>query len=129
MSSSAELSPQHVAAYLAGKAIAAAQAFLDGRSDAEAMAKAVDQLYGELLAVGDSVGCNALLDPTRLLAVTMMRTARVADLQQQRWRCVMVALADLVRSEARALREDNANGPRWSRPNTESDIMRGARAC
>jgi hypothetical protein len=61
----AEMSPVEIATFLAGKAIAEATAFLQGRSDDTRLARAADQLCGELLVVTGEPACNAIADPTR----------------------------------------------------------------
>ncbi len=104
MRSRAELSPPEIASFLAAKAIAAATAFLDGRSDGAALGRAADQLIGEMLLVNDPA-CNALADPTRLLVISMLHGAVASGTRAQRWRAIMLAFVDLVRVEAGALRE------------------------
>ena len=102
---SADLTAPEIASYLAAKSIAAATAFLDGRSDGAALAKAADQLCGELLVVASEPACNAISDPTRMLVVAMMRGAVATGLRAQRWRAIMIAFVDLVRAEATELRQ------------------------
>lgn len=129
MSPSAELSPQEVASFLAVKAIAGATAFIDGRSDAAALARASDQLIVELLLAGDDPATNGVLAPTRLLAVCMMRAAIAAGPRQLRWRAIMSAFVDLVRTENAAMRGEDLDAPRWHRPRGDDAVLQGARAC
>lgn len=127
MSSDANLSPQHVASFLAATAIAGATAFLDGRSDAAALAKASDELVGKLLLAGSDPATNRVLEPTRMLVICMMRAAIATGPRLLRWRHIMIAFIDLVRTENVAMRgEPDA---RLSRRREHDAVLQGARAC
>lgn len=107
----AEMTAPEIASFLAAKSIAAATAFLDGRSDGAMLARAADQLCAELLTVSSDPACNAISDPTRMLVVAMMRGAVATGTRAQRWRAIMIAFVDLVRAEATELRV--ANDEAW----------------
>lgn len=98
------LTQQEIASFLAAKTIAAATAFLDGRSDGAALARDADRLCGELLVVSSEPDCNALADPTRLLVIAMRRASVATGTRALRWRAIMIAFVDLVRNEATELR-------------------------
>jgi hypothetical protein len=100
------LTPAETANFLAGKAVASATSFLDGRCAAEALRDDADRLMHELLAVDHHSGANAILDPARLLVLAMMRTARATEpWRLDRWQNVTAALVELVRRESVDLRE------------------------
>lgn len=100
MQSPAELTKLQIARFLAAKSIAAASAFIDGRSDAAQLARDADQLCGELMLVADDPDCSMLADTTGLLVASMMRSAVAVGPRLLRWRAIMAALLDLVRLEA-----------------------------
>ncbi|WP_296741375.1 hypothetical protein [Mesorhizobium sp.] len=98
--------PAETANFLAGKAVASATSFLDGRSTADVMRADADRLMHELLAVDHQSDANAILDPARLLVLSMMRTARASERWRlDRWQQVTAALVELVRRESTDLRE------------------------
>lgn len=128
MSSSTSLTPQEVASFLAATAIAGATAFIDGRSDAAALAKASDDLAGKLLLAGSDPATNGVLDPTRMLVICMMHAAIATGPRLLRWQAIMVSIVDLVRTENAAMRGE-PDAPRWHRPRANDAVLQGARAC
>jgi hypothetical protein len=115
------VTPLDQANLLAGQAVAYATAYLDGRHDAAKLGAHADKIMVELLAISDS-RTAALLDPVRLLTVSMMRTAAHALVHQaaeggglnglaahapfilgrlDRWQHIMGCFVELVRHEAR----------------------------
>lgn len=106
----ASLTPAELASFLAARAIAAATAYLGGRSDAARFSHDASQLMGEMLAVSIEPGLSPLLDPTRILIVAMTRTAAAHGVaRQDRWQQVIGALVELVRHENAALRNSGAS--------------------
>lgn len=104
MSDRAHLTRYEIASFLAGKAIAASTAFLQGRSDAEALARDADQLSGELLLIADDPACNAIADPTQLLVKVMMRSAIATGPLNQDWCLIMLAFVGLLRRQVAEMR-------------------------
>jgi hypothetical protein len=97
------MAPVDLANFLAGKAVAAATSYLDGRSDGAALALAADRLRLDLLAVETDPDCNGVVDPTRMMVVAMMHGAVSTGPRQARWHAVMTAFVDLVRTESLSL--------------------------
>jgi len=128
MSLPAELTPQEVASFIAATAIAGATAFIDGRSDAAALAQAADKLQAKLMLAGEDPATSGVLVPTAMLVKCMSYTAIATGPRLLRWRAIMSAFVDLVRTENAAMRgEPAARQPRMR--DDDPAIMRGARAC
>ena len=90
---------------LAGQAVAYATRYLDGRTDVAQLGRDADRLQLELLTAAYAADANAVLDPTRLLTVVMMRTAATQGAARlDRWQAVMKALVDVVRHESNHMR-------------------------
>jgi hypothetical protein len=97
--------PAEHASYLAGKAVAHATGFLDGRNDAVDLGRNARAMLIELIAAPDDAVAKPLLDVTRLLTVAMMGAAAAdGEARQDRWMHVMAALVELARHENIALR-------------------------
>ncbi|WP_439398998.1 hypothetical protein ACRQ5Q_16745 [Bradyrhizobium sp. PMVTL-01] len=96
---------------IAGHAVSYATAFLDDHHSVQQLADNADRLFLDLLVIEDAETTSFLI-PVKLLAITMMRTARVArDLSrwppaEDRWHAVMAALVELVINESRQLNKD-----------------------
>lgn len=129
MSSPPSLSPQEMASFLAAKAIAGATAFLDGRCDAAALARASEQLTVELLLAGDDPATNGVLAPTRLLAGSMMSAAIATGPRQLHWHAVLASFVNIVRIENAAMRGEDPGAPRWRRERANEAVLREGRAC
>jgi len=100
-----DIAPIDAANLLAGQAVAHATAYLDGRHDVERLTDNALLLEAVLFSARDPA-TNCILDPVRLLTLAMLHTARARDeARQDRWRHVMGALVELVRTESRALRD------------------------
>jgi hypothetical protein len=98
---------------LAGRVVAAATAFLDGRHDADRLAQDASRLQTDLIGFDDPV-TNPILMPARLIVVAMMGTASAARAaltdgamvwRQERWENVTASLIELIRHESRSLRD------------------------
>jgi hypothetical protein len=101
-----QLAPIDAANLLAGHAVAYATAFLDGRHNAEQLGANAARLQADLFAARDPA-TNGILDPVRLLSISMLHTARAkGEARQDRWQHVMGAMVELVRIESRALLDD-----------------------
>lgn len=108
---------------LAGQAVAACEAYLDGRRDAAQLAADAQSLQLLLFARNDA-SAHMLLDPVRILNIAMLRTAAHAQAvhgaaafpasplaenisviaaRLVRWRSVMASLVTLVREESRLI--------------------------
>ncbi len=99
------LTAPELANLLAGKAVAGATSFLDGRSDAARLADVAEQLLFELMAVGHDPAAASILDPARLLVLAMLRLAASREpWRRERWRQITAALIELVRRESTELR-------------------------
>lgn len=98
--------------FLAARTIAYATAYLDGRDDAEALFLHVGELQSEIMMcwIGIvDIHVNAILDPVRMLIVTMRRAALAeGDTRLERWKHVMGALVEMVRHESIELRDSGA---------------------
>lgn len=116
MPAPADLTPLDVATFLAGKAIAEATAFLQHRSDEARLARAADELCGELLAVERDPACNALSDPTRLLVTSMMRCSVSSGPLTQDWCLVMLAFVGLLRRQLRERASADGLALAWVAP-------------
>ena len=91
--------------FIAGKVVAHATAFLDGRNDAIELGRNARADQIELMAGGEDAAAKQVLDASRLLVVSMMGTSYAQGEQRQdRWQMVMGALVELVRHESLALR-------------------------
>lgn len=91
--------------FLAGKVVASATAFLDGRHDGEQLAADACRLQCELLTVPIDTDTNCILVPARLLVVAMAITARAhGEPRLDRCQSVMGALVDLTRHESTDMR-------------------------
>ena len=89
---------------LAGKAVAHATAYLDGRHDAAKLAQNASALQVEMLSIDDGEA-NIILGPVKLLNVAMACTAIApTEARQDKWQQVMGSLVELVRHESRELR-------------------------
>lgn len=78
--------------------MAAAEAYLGGRSNAEALGKESDRISCRVLVV--SSASADVPDALRLLVVAMRRTSIALGARQERWAEVMASLTRLVRQEA-----------------------------
>ena len=112
----AHLSPIDAANLLAGHAVAEAEACLAERRDAAQIVAAVDRLWRALDRVEHMVErppVPEILTPVRLLIMALAHTA-TTDTEDRRakWRRVMAALADLVRHESLALRNQKSGNAR-----------------
>jgi hypothetical protein len=123
------MAPDREAQFLASLAVAAAEAYLGGRSNAYALGEEADRIACRVLVVSrasadvpdalsnayalgeeaDRIACRVLVvssasadvpDALRLLVVAMRRTSVALGAQQARWSEVMAALCKLVRHEA-----------------------------
>lgn len=98
--------PAEHANLVAGKVVAHATSFLEGRSDAISLGRHAKSVMIELLAAPDDAKAKAILDPARLLVVAMMGTSWAdCEARRARWAQVMASLVALVRHESRALIE------------------------
>lgn len=116
-----KLPPIDQANLLAGHAVSAAAAFLDGRHTAEQLSSNASALWIDLALLPSSLEINLILEPVRLLTSAMMSTARfaaarpsVADsvasaaahIRFDRWQHAMAALVELVCHESRQLKKN-----------------------
>jgi len=93
------------AIFLAGKVVACATAFLDGRHDAVRLAADADRLQCELLSVSTDPDAACILVPARLLVIAMAITARAkGEARLDRCQAVMGALVELVLHESTDMR-------------------------
>ena len=109
---SVTLAPIDAANLLAGQAVAAATAFLDGRHDRLTLKADADRLQLALLSMNDAT-TGPILQPVRLLVVAMAALAMAAHRAEiggfvgnerlERWEQVTAALVEMIRSESRAL--------------------------
>lgn len=103
--------PAEHANFIAGKVVAYATAFLDGRNDAAELGRNARAVQIELMTGIDDVTAKPMLDSARLLVVAMMGTSYAhGDQRQDRWQMVMGALVELVRHESLALRTVKHHG-------------------
>jgi hypothetical protein len=101
--------PAEHANFLAGKITGYATAFLDGRHDVITLGRNSRSAQMEVMAAVDDPAAKAILDPVRLLIVSMMGTAYAqGDERQDRWQQVMGALVELVRHESSELKRTGA---------------------
>jgi hypothetical protein len=109
------LAPIDAANLLAGQAVAAATAFLDGRHEWKHLLNQASGLQLQLVAV-DDVGCGQLLQPVRMLVIALRSLALTAKAQEarasaleqsrlERWEQVTASLVELVRTESLELRQ------------------------
>jgi hypothetical protein len=111
MNAPAHLNAADQANLIAGKVVAHATAYLDGRNDASELARNARALQIELLgAPSDDPKARPILDVARLLVAAMMGASWAAgEARQDRWQHVMGALVELVRHESNALRGDDVS--------------------
>ena len=108
-SSHVRFSPAEHANFVAGKVVAYALAYLEGRNDAEHLARNTRSVQLELLIAAEDLQAKAILDAARLLTVAMTgAAAAIGDARQDRWQRLMGDLVELVRLESSELR----GGPR-----------------
>ncbi len=101
--------PAEHANFIAAKVIAYATAFLEGRHDIITLGRNSRSAQMEVMAAIDEPAAKAILDPVRLLIVSMMGTAyALGDERQDRWSQVMGALVELVRHESSELKRTGA---------------------
>jgi hypothetical protein len=101
--------PAEHANFVAAKTVALATAFLDGRHDAAELGRSAHSLMCELVAVSDDAPARAILDPARLLVISMVGTAGAeGEARRERWRDLMGALVKLVKFESHELRRSGA---------------------
>jgi hypothetical protein len=116
------LAPIDYASLLAGHAVSAAAAFLDGRHTAEQLAANTSALWMQVIVFdASSLEINLILEPVRLLLFTMLSTARhargrpdvaesipsaVAHIRFEKWQHAMASLVELVQHESRQLKKD-----------------------
>lgn len=101
--------PAEHANFLAGKVIAYATAYLDGRNDAAVLGGNARAAMLELVVATDDPTAKAILDPSRLLVIAMLNTsAAEGEARQDRWQQVMGALVEMVRHESRELKKSGA---------------------
>jgi hypothetical protein len=120
--SNSRLLPIDQANLLAGHAVTAATAFLDGRHTPEQLDSNSSAIWKQLIAFTDtSLEVNIILEPVRILAFTMASTARhamarpdvadsmksaVAHIRFERWQHAMASVVELVMHESRQLKKD-----------------------
>jgi hypothetical protein len=92
-----------IANLLAAQAVAASTSYLDNRSDGGQLAQEANRLFLELQMIGHDPACNAIADPTRLLVISMMRTAISIGPRAERWADIMRAFVPLLRQESKEL--------------------------
>lgn len=100
--------PPELANFLAAQAVAAARSFLEGRSESDQLSREAMRIFLELQMVGQDTRANAIADPTRLLIVTMMRTASATGARAERWAAIMDAFVALLRDESVELAKSGA---------------------
>lgn len=99
------LAAPHLANLLAGKAVASASAYLEGRSDAAKLSAAADRLLLDLFIAPHHPASASLSDATRVLVIAMMRLAHAEEVWRvDRWHQLVAALVELVRDESNNLR-------------------------
>ncbi|WP_316172446.1 hypothetical protein [Bradyrhizobium sp. SZCCHNRI2049] len=107
------LSPLDAANLLAGQAVAAATAFLDGRSDARRLALDASRLEAQSLGFSDQFS-SGLLQGVRMLIVACKAIAAAdreieADgaglILREKWEMVAGQLVELIRHQSRMLLE------------------------
>ncbi|MES5483617.1 hypothetical protein QMZ05_12735 [Bradyrhizobium sp. INPA03-11B] len=93
--------------FIAGKVVAYATAYLDGRHDLADLARnAASVMIDLLLCSTDDREAKAILDPARLLASAMIGTACAASpARLERWQKAMGAMVELVKHVSTELRE------------------------
>lgn len=99
------LTPAEQANFLAGKVVASATAYLDGRHDQPRLADDACRLQCELLTAASDPASICILVPGRLLVTAMAITARAeGEARLDRCQAVMGALVELVRHESTDMR-------------------------
>ncbi|SDC08529.1 hypothetical protein SAMN05216337_1001217 [Bradyrhizobium brasilense] len=92
--------------FIAGKVVAYATAYLDGRNDLADLARNAASVMVELIACSDDAAAKVILNPARLLANAMTITAgATSDASVDRWQQVIGSLVELVRHESSELRK------------------------
>ena len=105
----ANFTPAEHANFLAGKVVAQATAYLNGRNDAAMLGRNAESMFLELIATPDDPRAKRILDASQLLVASMTGASRASDpAREDRWQQVMGALVELVRHESMQMRQATA---------------------
>ena len=94
------LTPPEQANLIAAQAVAAATSFLDGRSDACALAGAAGRVFGDISKITPDPRAHEIVDSIKLLAMAMINTAVNRSARAERWADIMKAFVSLLRQES-----------------------------